>query len=217
MNMRSRTTDARKEYKKSTLIESDIVDDPIEQFAQWYDSALAAGVPEPEAMTLSTATCDGRPSARIVLLRGFDHGGFRFFTNYASRKGKELVDNPFAALTFYWPQLERQVRIEGDVQKLRDAESDTYFQSRPRNSRIGAIISPQSESIANREVLEQRFAEYQKKYSENESIPRPSNWGGYRLKPSQIEFWQGRPSRLHDRIQFRHLANGSWSIERLAP
>lgn len=215
--MESRTTDARKEYEKSVLIESDMASDPIQQFAEWYDGALAAGVPEPEAMTLSTATRDGRPSARIVLLRGFDREGFRFFTNYSSRKGKELADNPCAAITFHWPQLEQQVRIEGSIEKLSDAESEAYFQSRPRNSRLGAIISPQSESIANREVLEKLFVQYQKKYSENELIPRPHHWGGYRLKPSQIEFWQGRPSRLHDRIQFRNLPDGGWSIERLAP
>lgn len=215
--MDSRTTHARKEYDQDVLDEGSVDRDPFRQFAAWYDAAVAAGVPEPEAMTLSTATTDGRPSARVVLLRGFDARGFCFFTNYESRKGRELGANPHAALTFHWTVLERQVRIEGRVERTSAAESDEYFRSRPSTSRIGAWSSPQSEVIANREALETLVARFRAEHPDDTAIPRPTHWGGYRLVPERIEFWQGRPSRLHDRLCFRRDARGCWILERLAP
>ena len=181
------------------------------------DAAVAAGVLEPEAMTLSTATPDGRPSARIVLLRGFDARGFCFFTNYESHKGRELADNPHAAITFHWAELERQVRIEGRVERTTAAESDAYFHSRPSASRIGAWSSPQSRVIASRAELETLVARYAAEHPDESAIPRPPHWGGFRLVPERIEFWQGRPSRLHDRLRFRRDASGPWITERLAP
>ena len=215
--MQPRSTHARKEYEQGVLDEASIDRDPIRQFAVWYDAAVAAGVPEPEAMTLSTATPDGRPSARVVLLRGFDAQGFCFFTNYESQKGRELLANPHAALTFHWAPLERQVRIEGCVQKTTAAESDAYFTSRPSTSRIGAWSSPQSEVIADRAALEDLFASFRAAHPDDTAIPRPAHWGGFRLVPDRIEFWQGRPSRLHDRLRFRRDASGMWLLERLAP
>ncbi len=215
--MNPRATHARKEYEQAALDEAGVDHDPIRQFAVWYDAAVAAGVPEPEAMTLSTATQDGRPSARIVLLRGFDERGFCFFSNYTSHKGRELAANPHAALTFHWAALERQVRIEGRVEQTTAAESDAYFQSRPSTSRIGAWSSPQSEVIPDRATLEELFARYRAEHPDDTAIPRPSHWGGYRLVPERIEFWQGRPSRLHDRIRFRRDASQGWVVERLAP
>jgi len=215
--MQPRSTHARKEYEQGALDEGAIDRDPIRQFAAWYDAAVAAGVEEPEAMTLSTATPDGRPSARIVLLRGFDERGFCFFTNYQSHKGRELAANPHAALTFHWAALERQVRIEGRVERTTAAESDAYFESRPSTSRIGAWSSPQSEVIADRAALEELFAAFRAEHPDDTAIPRPVHWGGYRLVPGRIEFWQGRPSRLHDRLRFHRSADGSWTLERLAP
>ncbi|MFM8414609.1 MAG: pyridoxamine 5'-phosphate oxidase [Planctomycetota bacterium] len=215
--MQPRTTHARKEYEQGTLDEESIDRDPIRQFAGWYDAAVAAGVPEPEAMTLSTATPDGRPSARVVLLRGFDARGFCFFTNYESQKGRELAANPHAALTFHWAALERQVRIEGRVEKTTAAESDAYFTSRPSTSRLGAWSSPQSRVIADRAALEELFARFRAEHPDDTTIPRPAHWGGFRLVPERIEFWQGRPSRLHDRLRFRRDATGAWLLERLAP
>ena len=215
--MEHRSTHARKEYEQGSLDEATVERDPIRQFAAWYDAAVAAGVPEPEAMTLSTATPDGRPSARIVLLRGFDARGFCFFTNYDSHKGRELTANPHAALTFHWADLERQIRIEGRVERTTAAESDEYFRTRPSTSRIGAWSSPQSQVIPDRATLESLFARFRAEHPDDASIPRPPNWGGFRLIPERIEFWQGRPSRLHDRLVFRADPRGGWRLERLAP
>lgn len=206
--------DLRHNYTLQQLNEADVDPDPIQQFQRWFDQAIAAQLPEPNAMTLATATSNGTPSARIVLLKGLDERGFVFYTNYESRKGQALAENPQAALVFLWAVLERQVRIEGRVEKIAAAETDTYFQSRPLESRLGAWASDQSRVIPNREVLEQRFAELKATYADE--IPRPPHWGGYRVMPHQIEFWQGRTSRLHDRLRYR-LEQGNWLIERLAP
>jgi pyridoxamine 5'-phosphate oxidase len=215
--MDPRATHARKEYEQATLDETTVAPDPIRQFSAWYDEAVAAGVPEPEAMTLATATPAGRPSARVVLLRGFDAQGFCFYTNYGSHKGRELTANPHAALTFHWPDLERQIRIEGCVERTTAAESDEYFRTRPSTSRIGAWSSPQSEVISDRGSLEALFARFRADHPDDSAIPRPPNWGGFRVVPERIEFWQGRPSRLHDRLRFRRDADGAWTLERLAP
>lgn len=215
--MEPRATHARKEYEQATLDETTVARDPIRQFAAWYDDAVAAGVPEPEAMTLATATPAGRPSARVVLLRGFDARGFCFYTNYGSHKGRELTANPHAALTFHWPDVERQIRIEGRVEQTTAAESDEYFRTRPSTSRIGAWSSPQSEVISDRGSLEALFARFRADHPDDSAIPRPPNWGGFRVVPERIEFWQGRPSRLHDRLRFRRDADGAWILERLAP
>lgn len=198
------------------LNEQSVARDPISQFRLWLDDATAAGIHLAEAMTLATATKDSKPSARMVLLKQVDARGFVFFTNYNSAKASDLDANPFAALVFYWPQLERQVRIEGTVSRIAAAESDEYFQSRPRDSQIGALASPQSEIIEGREVLEQRFRELDERYRDR-PIERPTNWGGYRLAPARIEFWKGRSSRLHDRILYERQADSSWNIVRLAP
>ena len=188
---------------------------PIQQFTQWYEEAVAAEVPETDAMTLATATASGNPSARIVLLKGFDERGFVFYTNYESRKAKELAENSRVSLLFYWMPIKRQVRIQGTVEKVSAEESDQYFHSRPLGSKIGAWASDQSEVIESREALEKRFEELGWKFSDN--VPRPPHWGGYRVKPDTIEFWQGRENRLHDRLRYRLQADGSWLIERLGP
>jgi len=192
-------------------------ENPIRQFEEWFRILPSLGVSEQDAtsMTLATATGDGRPTARIVLLKSFDERGFVFFTNYHSRKGDELSDNPRACLLFYWPQVWRQVRIEGAVEKVTADESDAYFSSRPLGSRIGAWASNQSEVVKSREDLEQQFAELSARYGDQ--VPRPPHWGGYRVKPAMIEFWQGRDNRLHDRLRYSLQDNGSWLIERLAP
>jgi len=201
----------------SALTKTSVDPNPIRQFQVWIDEARAEGVSEQDAisMTLATATKDGNPDARIVLLKSFDDRGFVFYTNYQSRKANELRENPRACLLFYWSKLWRQVRIEGAVEKISDAESDAYFQSRPLGSKLGAWASNQSEVVASRQTLEARFAELQKQFGEH--VPRPPHWGGYRVQPIAMEFWQGQENRLHDRLRYRQRENGSWLIERLAP
>ena len=207
--------DIRKEYQRHALSEHDVADDPIAQFSVWFDEAIKADVLEVNAMCLATATPDAYPSARMVLLKGVDARGFVFYTDYRSRKGQELADNPCASLCFFWPELERQVRINGAVQRVSRAESDEYFQSRPLRSRMGAWTSSQSSVLASREVLEAQLAENEQRFAGG-VVPLPDHWGGFRVVPEEIEFWQGRPSRLHDRVQFRKEA-GRWAKRRLSP
>jgi pyridoxamine 5'-phosphate oxidase len=204
----------RKNYTFGQLSETDVPGNPLPLFKLWFDQAVRAECPEPNSMTLATADKAGNPSARIVLLKGADENGFSFFTNYESQKGKDLAVRPQAALLFHWHELERQVRIQGVVERVSAAESDEYFHSRPSASRIGAWASPQSLAIPNREFLEE--AEKQFKAEFGDSPPRPEHWGGYRLRPTEMEFWQGRPSRLHDRIHYK-LDGSTWQINRLAP
>jgi len=205
----------RREYISQPFNESEVADDPITQFNIWFDEAVQSAQPDVEAMTLSTATPDGRVAARVVLLKGCDERGFVFFTNYESRKSREMMSNPRVALTFYWHSLHRQVRIEGVVEKVTPEESEEYFQTRPRGSQIGAWASPQSEVIASREGLEQRVNEIEERFKDR-PINCPPFWGGFRVKPEMIEFWQGRESRLHDRILYT-LRDDEWRISRLAP
>jgi pyridoxamine 5'-phosphate oxidase len=208
--------DLRREYTLRGLNESDVDPDPVVQFCHWFDQALAAGVTEPNAMVLATAAPDGWPSARVVLLKGVDERGFSFFTNYHSRKGRELAANPHAALTFFWPELERQVRVKGTVGVVTPEESDDYFRSRPLDSQLGAWASPQSEAISGRDELERRLAEVRERFAGG-AVPRPSHWGGYRLAPTEVEFWQGRPGRLHDRLRYVRDPDGAWRLGRLGP
>jgi pyridoxamine 5'-phosphate oxidase len=207
--------DIRKEYKLRSLLEKDVDPDPVKQFQHWWNEALMSKIEEPNAMTLATSSNKGKPSARIVLLKGLSNDGFAFFTNYESRKGKELSQNPYASLLFFWKELERQVRVEGTVMKVSEDKSTEYFSGRPDASKIGAWSSPQSTVIKNRDELEENVIKYQQQFGKA-NIPKPTHWGGYVVKPTLIEFWQGRPSRLHDRIQYT-LVNGKWIIERLAP
>lgn len=208
--------DLRVDYKRHSLSEQDVAQHPIRQFDRWWQEAVKSDIYEVNAMTLATASADGLPAARIVLLKDYSEAGFVFFTNYNSFKGQQLEENPRACLVFFWKELERQVRITGLIEKVSAAESDAYFTSRPVSSRIGAWASPQSQPIDSRKVLEDKEAELKEAF-EGKEIPRPLHWGGYRVKPVTIEFWQGRPSRLHDRIQYTLEENGQWKIERLAP
>jgi pyridoxamine 5'-phosphate oxidase len=213
--MSKKIAEIRNEYKYQQLTENNVNHNPFHQLRLWLDEAIESQIYEPTAMNLATLSKDNRPSSRIVLLKGLSETGLVFFTNYESKKGMDLFYNPSAALLFFWPELERQVRIEGKVEKVSASESDEYFKSRPSGSQIGANISPQSQVIPNREILEEKQSEFAKKF-EGKEIPRPSNWGGYQLIPSMFEFWQGRESRLHDRLRFAEV-DGGWKIERLAP
>ena len=206
----------RQDYSAAVLTEKEIKQDPIKQFDKWFNEAVAAEVHEPNAMTLATATTNGHPSARIVLLKGFNNQGFNFYTNYLSRKGKEMAKNPLVSAVFFWPELERQVRIEGTIEKLSREQSEEYFHTRPKASQLGAVASPQSQEIEGRKILEEKMAQLEVEYADKD-VPKPSHWGGYIIKPRLIEFWQGRRSRLHDRIVFKKIDNKNWKIVRLAP
>jgi len=208
--------ETRKEYALGALDEDSVGNDPLKLFQQWLDAAIAAELPEPNAVALSTVDEDGRPSSRIVLLRGFGPGGFEFYTNYRSRKARGMESNAFASLLFFWQPLERQVRIGGTVTRLSEAESDEYFQKRPFKTRLGAIASQQSEELPDRATLERAVEQLENRYSPHDDVPRPAHWGGYRVSPDEYEFWQGRPSRLHDRFRFT-LQDDSWVRKRLWP
>lgn len=205
----------RQSYTRNELLEENVLENPIKQFGKWFSEALNAQILEPNAMTLSTVS-GGKPHGRVVLLKGFDENGFSFYTNYRSNKGNDVAETPFASLTFFWGELERQVRIEGSIEKVSEIESDEYFHSRPRGSQIGAWVSNQSSVIAGRDVIEQRLTELENEFKNLDVIPRPAHWGGYCVNPERIEFWQGRPNRLHDRILFTKVGD-NWKIERLSP
>jgi pyridoxamine 5'-phosphate oxidase len=206
----------RKEYQQQAFNKEDAAENAVEQFERWWQEAVTSGIDEVNAMTLATASADGLPTARIVLLKGYSEKGFQFYTNYDSYKGKQLQENPRACLVFFWKELDRQIRITGLVEKLTEKESNDYFRVRPHGSRIGAWASPQSTVIESSEWLMNQAKGYEEKFSDSE-IPRPDYWGGYLVKPVTLEFWQGRPDRLHDRLQYSLQENGSWIIERLAP
>ena len=208
--------DLRKEYIRGGLKEDHAHPNPIDQFRKWFEEALAANLHEPNAMTLATASSDGRPSARVVLLKGFDERGLVFYTNYEGRKARDLEENPYCALIFYWGELERQVRVEGSVSRVSGEESDEYYRSRPRGSQLSAWTSEQSRPVAGRDALEERLRRLEDEY-EKRDVPRPPFWGGYRVEPEAIEFWQGRENRLHDRLLYRCSGDGRWSIKRLQP
>ena len=208
--------DIRKEYSLKSLDSKGVSANPLVQFETWMQEAIAAQVNEPNAMTLATVTADGRPSARIVLLKGIEDGQFVFYTNLQSQKGKELDANPACALTFFWPELERQVRIEGVATRVNEANAEKYFQSRPRGSQVGAWTSPQSSIIKDRSILDQRALEIENRFKGEQILPKPKQWGGFQVNATEIEFWQGRPSRLHDRIVY-YSVDGVWTIHRLAP
>lgn len=207
----------REDYRRDQLLRAQAADHPLDQFSAWLQAAIDEDLPEPNAMVLATATPDGRPSARAVLLKGVNPEGFIFYTNFASRKGQELQDNPHAALVFNWLPLHRQVRIEGLVSRLSDEASTAYFQSRPKGSQIGAWASPQSRVITDRKILEERAQQIARNYEQHKQLPRPDFWGGYQLRPYRFEFWQGRSDRLHDRILYTPTSDGSWEKKRLAP
>jgi pyridoxamine 5'-phosphate oxidase len=213
----SKYASLRQEYKKHQLSELNALQDPLAQFDLWFHEAINAGVLEPNAFTLATVGENGTPSARVLLLKGVDNGGFVFYTNYKSDKAKDIKQFPVGAMVFLWVELERQVRISGPISKITREESEAYFHSRPRESQIGAWVSPQSQVIASRDVIEDSLAAMQEKFKDTEIIPLPDNWGGYRLMPVEIEFWQGRPNRLHDRLLYSEHEDGGWTIERLAP
>jgi len=212
--MKSEIARIRHEYSQEKLSKAQVNPDPIKQFDEWFDAALRSELKDANAMTLATATSDGIPTARIVLLKDFDSNGFSFFTNYESQKAHDIKENPNGALVFFWPELERQIRIEGRIQKVEAEDSNRYFNMRPLGSRIAACISPQSQEIEKRDILEEAYRNYEQK--SEEEIQRPDYWGGYRLLPSMIEFWQGRENRLNDRIEYR-LEGANWKIRRLAP
>lgn len=208
--------DMRKEYSRQSLDVADVLSHPVQQFEKWFDEATQAQLPEANAMHLATVSSEGNPSGRVVLLKGVEDNAFLFFTNYNSRKGQEMIQSGKASLTFFWVGLERQVRIEGEVRKISAQRSEAYFHSRPRGSQIGAWVSPQSEVIPDRAFLEMRLKELEQEF-EGQEVPYPEHWGGFAVYPSKIEFWQGRPSRLHDRIRYTNTADKGWNIERLAP
>lgn len=206
----------RKDYTKTSLDVKSVSKDPIQQFDHWFKEAVTAEVPEPNAMTLATVNAEGRPSTRVVLLKGVENGKFVFFTNFQSNKGQELDQNPACSLTFWWPELERQICLEGVASRIDAKRSEEYFQSRPRGSQIGAWASPQSSMINDRSILEERVKQMEEKFKGLEKLPKPHQWGGFEIDPLMIEFWQGRPSRLHDRILFTKV-DGVWRVDRLAP
>lgn len=214
--MNASIADLRKDYSSQSLLETDVASDPFSQFQKWWTEAINSRIEEPNAMTVATASGDGMPAARILLLKGFDERGFVFFTNYKSYKAMHLEENPKACLVFFWKELERQVRVTGLVRRISEKESDEYFLSRPVGSQIGAWASPQSQVIESREWLQERFLKLTEEFKEKE-LNRPPHWGGYVVTPVIVEFWQGRPSRLHDRIQYSLKEDGSWKVERLAP